>query len=135
MAVTPAKLGDISVNSVAVECNAQEFSFVYSNQLADVGTFCSSGPRQLVGNNTWNVDMSGPNDFTSAAYDDTIFPLRNSSGFAFQFQPTGSTGAAATPEYNGTVVLAGYTIRGSNGQAWMHQTQFAGNSSIARDAT
>lgn len=135
MSVTPAKSGDISINSVAVECYAQEFTQAYTNQLGDVGNFCSSGPRQLVGNNNWTVDMSGPNDFSSAAYDDTIFPLRSSSGFAYQFQPTGASGAASSPEFNGTVVLASYTIRGSNGGAWMHQTQFAGNSSLARDAT
>lgn len=135
MGVTPAKSGDISINGAAVECYVQEVTQNYSNQLADVGNFCSSGPRQMVGNNTWGADISGPNDFSSAAYDDMIFPLRSSSGFAYQLQPTGASGAASTPEYNGTVVLASYNIRGSNGGAWMHQTQFAGNSSLARDAT
>lgn len=135
MGVTPAKNGDITINSVAVECFAQEFTQAYTNKLADVGNFCSSGPRQLVGDNNWTADMSGPNDFASAQYDDTLFPLRSSSGFSYSFQPTGTTGAASTPEYLGTVVLASYTIRGSNGGAWMHQTQFAGNSSLQRDAT
>jgi hypothetical protein len=133
--VRPAKNGDFSINSVAVECYISELEQTYENQMADAGTFCASGPRVVVANNNWGHNISGPNDFGTGAYDDTIWGVRSSTGFTAIFRPTGASGAGSTPEYSGTEVLRSYNIRGSLNGLWTHNTQFAGNSSLARDAT
>lgn len=135
MTVRPARDGDLTLNSVAVECYISDFEQSYENALSDAAAFCDDGPRNIVANNNWGANFSGPWDGASGAIDDTIFPLRSSTGFSYVFQPTGSSGAASTPEYQGTVVLRSYNIRGSLNGHWTHNTQLAGNSSLARDAT
>lgn len=135
MTIRPARDGDVSLNSVAVECYITDFEQTYENALSDGAGFCDDGPRMVVANNNWGANLSGPWDGASGAIDDTIFPLRASTGFAYLFQPTGSSGAASTPEYSGTVVLRSYAIRGNLNGHWTHNTQLAGNSSLTRDAT
>ena len=135
MTVRPARDGDITANAIALECYAADAEFTYQNQLSDAAGFCDDGPRNVVANNSWGFNFSGPWDGASGAIDDTIFPLRSSTGFAWVFQPTGTSGAASTPEYSGTVVLGAYSIRGNLNGHWTHNTQFVGNSSIVRDAT
>ena len=135
MSVRPARDADITVNAIAVECYAADFEMSYTNTLSDAAAFCDDGPRQVVANNNWGFNFGGPWDGASGAIDDTIFPLRSSTGFAWIFQPTGSSGAASTPEYQGTVVLGSYSIRGGLNTHITHQVQLAGNSSITRDAT
>ena len=135
MTVRAARDGDLTLNSVALECYVADFEQTYENSLSDAAGFCDDGPRQIVANNNWGANFSGPWDGASGAIDDTLFPLRTSTGFAYVFQPTGSTGAASTPEYSGTVVLRNYSIRGSLNGHWTYAAALAGNSSIIRDAT
>lgn len=135
MTVRPARDGDLTLNAVALECYVTDFEQSYTNTLSDAAAFCDDGPRQVVANNNWGANFSGPWDGASGAIDDTIFPLRGSTGFSYSFQPTGSSGAASTPEYLGTVVLGSYSIRGSLNGHWTYNAVVAGNSSIQRDAT
>lgn len=135
MSVRPARDGDFTINAVAVECYLSDVAMDYANTLSDAAGFCDDGPRNVVANNTWGFNLSGPWDGASGAIDDTVFPLRGSTGFTARFEPTGSTGAASTPEYSGTVVLQSYSIRGSLNGHWTHNTVLAGNSSLTRDAT
>lgn len=135
MALIASRNMDLTVNSVALECYANNFEQALEQNMVDVTTFCDAGPRSLVDSYTWNAQLSGPNDFASGALDATIFGLVGNAGVAYAFQPTGGTADTNSPEYDGTVVLQSYSIRAAVGQAITHQTRLMGNSALTRDVT
>ncbi len=135
MGIRPARDINISVNTVALECYADNFSFNLNQEISKTDVFCATGPRNAVGNYTWDTDFSGPWDGASGTLDDTIWGLVGSTGQAWVFQPCGTSGTPSTPEYQGTVILQSYSIKGAVGQSITHATKLMGNSAVARDAT
>lgn len=135
MGVQSARNINISVNAVALECYADNFALNVNQEITKTDAFCYSGPRNSVGSYTWDSDFSGPWDGASGTLDDTIYGLLGSTGQAYVFQPCGTSGTPSTPEYQGTVILQSYSIKGAIGQSITHQTKLMGNSALARDAT
>lgn len=135
MGVQPARNINISLNSVAMECYADNFSMNVKQEIGKTDAFCYAGPRNVVGSYTWDTDFSGPWDGASGTLDDTVWGLLGSTGQAWIFQPTGATGGPSSPEYSGTVILDSYSIKGAVGNSITHQTKLMGNSALTRDAT
>lgn len=135
MGVRSSRDINFSINAVALECFADNYTMNVNQEISKTDAFCYAGPRNIVGSYTWDTDFSGPWDGASGALDETVWGLVGSTGQPWIFQPCGTTGAASTPEYSGTVILQSYSIKGSVGNSITHQTKLMGNSALARDAT
>lgn len=135
MGVRSSRDINLSINAVALECYADSWSFNVNQEITKTDAFCYTGPRNAVGSYAWDAEFSGPWDGASGTLDDTVWAMIGSTGQNLIFQPCGTTGTPSTPEYQGSVMLASYSIKGAVGQSITHATKLMGNGAIARDAT
>lgn len=132
MAKQPAKNANISINSVALEDDINSFTLNVDQEIPEVTSFADAGPRVVVGNYNWGLDIDGNADFASGQSDATLFGLLGSTGVASAVDPTGASAATNDPNYDGTVVLESYSISGSVGGAIEFSASLAGNSALTR---
>lgn len=132
MAKKAANVINLTVNSVALEPYISSTSLDVTQELPDTTMFSDAGPRRVAANYDWSISADGADDFASGAFDATVFGLLGNAGVASGFDPTGATAAANDPNYDGTVVLDSYSIKGSTGQAVQHTTKFQGTSALTR---
>ena len=133
MAKIPAKDANITINSVALEDDINNFNLFVSQETPAVTAFGDAGPRRLAGNYDYNLGISGVADFAASQSDATLFGLIGSSGVAMAVDPTGNAAGAHDPNYDSTgVVLTSYIISGSVGGVVEFSANVAGNAALAR---
>lgn len=117
MAKQPAKNVNISIATVAVEDDVDNFSLNVQQEIPTVTSFADAGPRRVVGNYDYSLEMSGAVDFASGQTDATFFALvGDADGGAVAVDPTGASAAANDPNYDSTsMVLESYRISGQVG--------------------
>lgn len=133
MAKKPAKDVNISINSVALEDDIDNFTLAVQQETPVVTSFADAGPRRVVGNYDYNLDISGKPDFASGQSDATLFGLIGSSGVAMAVDPTGAAAGPNDPNYDSTsVVLESYQISGQLGGAVEYSAKLSGNAALSR---
>lgn len=133
MAKQPAKNTDITVNSVALEDDVTGWSFDMSQETPVVTSLADAGPRRVVGNYDYALNLDGVADFAASQSDATLFGLIGSTGVALDLEPTGANSGTDDPNYTSTsIVLNSYSIAGQVGGAVTFRAAMAGNAAIAR---
>ncbi len=132
MAKQPAKNLNLSINAVAVEDDFQSIGLDITQETPDVTSFADAGPRVVVGNYGWSLNVDGTLDFASGQSDATLFAMIGSSGVAADLDPTGATAGANAPHYTGTVVLSSFSISSRVGGAITGSAKLPGNSALTR---
>lgn len=133
MAKQPAKNANITVNSIAIEDDINKFTLDVSQETPAVTSLADAGPRRVVGNYDYGLDLGGNPDFASGQSDATLFALIGSAGVAVAVDPTGATAGANDPNYDATsMVLESYSISGSVGGAQEFSAKLSGNSALSR---
>lgn len=134
MAKMPSKQVNISINSVAIEDDVDSFTLKVDQQTPAVTSFADAGPRAVVDNYDYGLDLGGSADFASGQSDATIFGMLGSAGVPMAVDPTGATAGPNDPNYDASsVVLSSYQISGGVGQAVKFSASLKGNSALARN--
>lgn len=121
-----------TINSVALEDELNSISLNLKQETAKVDGLSSTGPERVVGNYDWDASGDGSFDGAASQGDATIFGLLGSAGVASAFDPTGASAGASDPNYDGTVVLASYSIKAAVGGAVTYSVAFEGASALTR---
>lgn len=128
-----AKESNISINSVALEGEIDDWSLDIQQQTPSVEALSDAGPRRVVGNYDFGLSISGSADFDDGQGDATLHAMIGSSGVAMAVDPTGVSAAADNPNYDAaSVVLSSRTISGGVGQPVKYSAKLEGNSALAR---
>lgn len=137
MAKKPANAANISIAGVALEDDIDNFSLKVSQETPTVTAFADAGPRRVVGNYDYSLDISGKADFASGQSDATLFGLiGDTDGGAMAVDPTGASAAANDPNYDATsAVLSEYSISGAGGGAVEFSATLQGNSALVRNVS
>ena len=75
MAKKAANVVNITVNSVALEDDIDNFNLSVTQETPVVTSFADAGPRRVVSNYDYKLDISGSADFASGQSDATLFGL------------------------------------------------------------
>ncbi len=132
MAKKAAKSINFALATIAIEDELTSADLSLTQEVVKVDGFSSVGPERVVGNYDWSIGLDGSFDGVAAQGDATIFAALGSAGVASAFDPTGAAAGANDPNYDGTVVLASYSIKGSVGQAVTYTAKLEGTSALAR---
>jgi len=135
MSKHPAKSANIMIDSVALEDDIDNFSLNITQETPVSTSFADAGPRRLVGNYDYTLDVGGSPDFTAAMSDATLFALiGHTAANPVGVDPTGAAGAgAADPHYDSAdMILTSLSISGSVGGRVDFSASLAGNAAIAR---
>jgi len=134
VAKQPSKNVNISLATVALEDDISSFTLSVDQEAPVATSFADAGPRRIVGNYDYNLDVGGTADFAASQSDATIFAFVGaSSAKAMAVDPTGTTAGSDDPNYDATdVLLSSYSITGSVGGNVDYSANFVGNSALAR---
>jgi hypothetical protein len=136
MAKVAANACNIALATVVLEDDIDNFSLAISQEAPVVTSFADAGPRRVVGNYDFTLDVSGSPDFTAAMSDATIYGFLGASAVkAMAVDPTGKVDPADAnnPHYNATdIILTSYSISGAIGGRIDYSASFAGNSALTR---
>jgi hypothetical protein len=132
MAKLAAKNINYTLNSVAIEDEITSITQNVKQETIKVDGLSDTGPRRVVGNYDFDYSLDGNADFAAAQGDATLFALVGSAGVASGFDPTGNSAAAGDPNYDSTVVLASYSVKGGVGQSVSYSATLEGNSALTR---
>lgn len=133
MAKQPSKVSNISINTVALEDDANSVSLQVTQQTPEVTALSDAGPRRVVDNYDFTLNLEGAVDFASGQSDATLAGLIGSTGVAMAFDPTGESAGANDPNYDATsVVLGTYNITARAGQGVQFTAELRGNSELTR---
>ena len=137
MAKQPAPKVNISISSVALEDDINSFTLNIDQETPVVTALADSGPRRVVGNYDYNLDIGGVADFASGQSDATLFALVGaSSAQTVAVDPTGETAASDDPNYDSADMLLGsLSISGSVGVAVEFSAHLVGNAALTREVT
>lgn len=127
-----AAKANISINSVAMEDEADDISLSVKQEVIKVDGFSQAGPEKVVGNYDWNVDLGGNADFAASQGDATMFALLGSAGVAMDLDPTGTAAGSSNPHYTGTVVLEELSYKFGVGGAAKSTYKLQGASALTR---
>ena len=133
MAKQAAKNVDISINSVALEDDIDDFSLDIEQELPVVTSLADAGPRRLAGNFDFGLDIAGSADVAASQSDATLFALVGSAGVALDLETTGAAAGSNDPNYEATsMVLASYKLSGKVGGPLTFSASLKGNSALSR---
>ena len=133
MAKQPSKNQNLTINAVALEDDFSSISLSVEQETPEVTSFADAGPRRVVGNYDYTLEVGGFPDFASAQSDATLFAMVGSTGVTFGYDPTGASAGPNDPNYDSTsAVLSSYSISGSVGGAVELSATILGNSALAR---
>jgi len=134
MAKVAANKVNISLASVVLEDDIDSFSLNITQEAPVVTSFADAGPRRVVGNYDYTLDVGGSPDFTAAMSDATIFGFVGASAAkAMAVDPTGASAGTNDPNYDSTdIILTSYSISGAVGGRVDYSASFAGNAALAR---
>ena len=134
MAKVAAKSINLSIATVAIEDDADNVSLNIDQETPVVTSFADAGPRRVVGNYDYSLDVSGAADFASGQSDATIFgQIGDADGAAMALDPTGTSAGPNDPNYDSTsVVLSSYKISGAVGGRVDFSATFQGAAALSR---
>lgn len=134
MAKQPAVNVNITVSTVSLEDDINSFTLSIDQETPVSTSFADAGPRRLVGNYDYNLDIGGAADFAAAQSDATLFALVGASAVQpVTVDPTGVTADANNPNYDSAdMLLASYSITGSVGGVVEYSANLVGNALLAR---
>ena len=134
MAKQPSKNVNISVSSVPLEDDADSFNLTTTPATPVVTAFSDVGPRRVMDNYDYTLDLSGAADFASGQSDDTLFDLTtNAAGGAVAVDPTGNTAGANDPNYDTPSMMASsYSISATAGGRVEFSSSLVGNGALTR---
>ena len=136
MAKYAANATNIALATVVLEDDIDNFSLNITQEAPVVTSFADAGPRRVVGNYDFTLDIGGSPDFTAAMSDATIFAFVGAAAAkAMAVDPTGKADPADAnnPHYNATdIILTSYSISGSVGGRVEYSASFGGNSALTR---
>lgn len=134
MSKQPAKNVNLSIAAVALEDDVDTFNLEVTQELPVVTAFGDAGPRRVVGNYDYGLQIGGGADFAGGQSDATLFGLvGDADGGAMALDPTGASAGTDDPNYDATsVVLESYSISGGVGERVSFGAQLRGNSALTR---
>lgn len=132
MAKVAAKSVNITINSVSLEDDIDNFTTSVTQENATVTAFADAGPRRVVGNYDHKLSVSGNADFASGQSDATLFGLLGSAGVSTGVDPTGNSAGTNDPNYDSTHVLGSYSISGQVGGAVKFSAELEGTAALTR---
>lgn len=133
MAKIAAKAANISVNSVALEDDIDNFTLRVNQELAPTMGLSTVGPTRVVGNYDYELAVGGAVDFAASQSDATLFGLVGDTGVVVAVDPTGAGAGTDDPNYDATsMVLESYEISGQLGGRISFAATLRGNSALAR---
>ena len=137
MSKIPASKVKLSVASVALEDDLNSFTLTIDQETPPVTSFADAGPRRVVGNYDYNLDLGMVADFASGQSDATLFGLIGaSSAKAVAVDPTGASAGASDPNFDSVdMLLSSYSISGSVGGAVEASAHLVGNALLARQTS
>ena len=134
MAKLAAKNMNFSFNSVQFEEEASSISQAVTVENPVVTTFADAGPRRVGANYDFAVDIEGFYDPATAKGDVTLFgQIGSGSGQTTEFDPTGNGAGANDPNYDSTMMLSSYSIRGAVGAPVTYSATLQGTAALARN--
>jgi len=130
----PAKNANIMVDTVVMEDDIDSFSLTVTPEVPVVTALSDAGPRRVVGNYDYSLDISGANDFAAGMSDATLYNLcSDAAGGPVGVDPTGATPATASdPHYDGTYMCSSYKISGAVGGRIDFAATLVGASALTR---
>jgi len=134
MAKVAANKCNIALATVVLEDDIDSFSLNITQEAPVTTSFADAGPRRVVGNYDYTLDVGGSPDFAAAQSDATIFGFVGAAAAkAMAVDPTGAVVGASDPHYDSTdIILTSYSISGSVGGRVDYSASFAGNAAISR---
>ena len=134
MAKVPARVTNIEINAVALECYIDSYTLNVNQNTPDTSSLCDTGPKRVADNYDWDFDIKGKADFVAGASDATLFALvGDTDGGALDYSPTGNVVGPDDPHYESdNMVLSSYSISGSLGSAVEYTAKFMGANTLTR---
>ena len=122
-----------ALSAVALEDEITSIELSMQREAIKVDGLSSVGPERVSGNYDWGVSGDGNFDGAASQGDATLFALiADDNGTTSAFDPTGATAGANDPNYDGTVVLESYSIKGAVGAPVSYSFSLPGASALAR---
>ncbi|MCJ7797116.1 MAG: hypothetical protein MUQ56_10185 [Thermoleophilia bacterium] len=135
MAKLAAKVCNIMVDTVVLEDDIDSFSLTVTPEVPVVTALSDAGPRRVVGNYDYSLDISGANDFAAGMSDAVLYNLcSDAAGGPVGVDPTGAVAAGASdPHYDSTAMMcSSYKISGAVGGRVDFAATLVGASALAR---
>lgn len=134
MAKQPAKNVNIAIGGVQHEDDIDNFTLNIEQETPVVTSFADAGPRRVVGNYDYNLDLAGAPDFAASQSDATLFALiGDADGASIGVDPTGAAAGANDPNYDSTsMVLSSYRLSGAVGGRVDFSATLQGSAALAR---
>jgi hypothetical protein len=134
MAKQPAKNANIMVDTVVMEDDIDNFSLNVTPEVPVVTALSDVGPRRVMGNYDFSLDLSGAADFAAGQSDAVLFGLCSDAlGGPVGVDPTGAVAAGASdPHYDSTMMCSGYAISGAVGGRIDFKATLVGTSALVR---
>lgn len=134
MAKQPAKNVNIAIGGTAHEDDIDNFTLAIDQETPVVTSFADAGPRRVVGNYDYSLEISGAPDFAASQIDSALFALvADADGATIGVDPTGASAGASDPNYDSTsMVLSAYRISGAVGGRVDFAATLQGAAAISR---
>ena len=133
MAKVAARSANIAIDGVSIEDDIDNFSLTVNVETPETTSFADAGPRRVLGNYDFSLDISGAADFAAAQTDATLFNLTvDAAGGAMAVDPTGASAATNDPNYASTVMCSTYTLSGAVGARVSYSATLVGIAALTR---
>ena len=135
MARIPGKNADFTFNSVPLEDELNSIEMGTDVNLPEVTAFGDTAAEFVEGLPNTTFTISGAADFAASQGDATIFGQIGSGEATYDFEPTGTTAGANTPDYTGNALVSNYTITADVGGAVTYSATLQVNGANTRNVT
>ena len=133
MAKQAAKVCNITVDTVVLEDDVDNFSLNVTPEVPVVTALGDAGPRRVMGNYDFSLDLGGAADFAAGQSDATLFNLcSDAAGGPVGVDPTGGVVGASDPHYDSTMMCSSYVISGAVGGRIDFKATLVGASALTR---
>lgn len=133
MAKQSAHSTNIAIGGAAMEDEIDSYTLSIRQDVPVVTGFGQDGPRRVVGNYDYELQLSGAPDFAASQIDATLEALiGDSDGATGTVDPTGNSAGANDPNYDGTYVLEEYSISGQQSGAVTYSARLQGSAALSR---
>ena len=126
----------VTINGVDLSNDVKSVTLEVSAEDLDDSAMGDTYHSRLAGLKDWNVSVEFNQDYAAGQVDATLFPLIGAAAFAIAIRPTSAAVGATNPNYNGSVILTGYTPAGGEvGSLASASASFAGASTLTRSTS
>jgi len=134
MAKLAAKACNLTIDAVPLEDDVDSFSLNVTPEVPVTTALSDAGPRRVVGNYDYSLDLSGAADFAAAQSDATLYNLcSDAAGGPTGVDPTGIAADADNPHYDSTSMMcSSYRLSGAVGGRVDFAATLVGNAALAR---